>query len=127
MRRRLPLLLLTVFAAGCGDETTPEDDVRAAVTRYGEASAAKDYQAICDELLAPDLVKNAEQYGLPCELAVKPSLEAAKSPKLTVGAVTVNGDTATAQITSTAANQKPSKDTLTLRRISDEWRIAAQR
>ena len=101
--------------------------MRKALDRYTEATAKKDYQAICDEVLDPALKENAEQYGLPCELAVKPSLEQVKAPKLKVGEVTVDGDRATAVVTTTAANQPASTDTLTLRRITGEWRISAQK
>ncbi len=127
MRGPALFVLLTVALAGCGDETTPEDEVRGAVARYGKATADRDAQTLCDELLAPKLKQNAEQYGLPCELAVKPALEAAKDPRLTVRTLTVKGDDARVAIRTTAANQPPADATLTLRRITGEWRIAAQR
>lgn len=127
MRGPALLVVLTVALAGCGAKATPEDEVRDAVARYGEATAKRDAQTICDELLAPKLKQNAEQYGLPCELAVKPSLEAAKDPKLTIRDVAVKGEGATVRIRTTAANQPATDATLTLRRITGEWRIAAQR
>ncbi len=115
-----------LLLAGCGkEERRPQDDVRAAVTRFGEATVKKDYQVICDELLAPALVKNVEQYGLPCELALKQGLGEVKRPKLTIGAITVEGDRATARVTTAAQGQKGSTDDLALRLVADEWRIAA--
>jgi len=121
----LIVLLALLGLAGCGKKATPADGVRAVVTRFGDASAKQDYQQICDQLLARALVKNVEQYGLPCELAFKQGLRGVRAPKLTIGAITVKGDRASARVTTTAANQQPSTDTLALRRADGEWRIAA--
>lgn len=99
--------------------------MRSTVTRFADASAKKDYQALCDELLAPTLVQNVEQYGLPCELAIKQGLGDVRDPKLTLGEIAVKGDRASAEVTTQATGQKGSTDTLDLRRVSGEWRIAA--
>ena len=124
--RVLLLVLTSLLLVGCGKgEDSAEDDVRDVVTRFGEASAKQDYQAICDDLLAPGLVQNVEQYGLPCEIAFKQGIGDVRSPKLELGAVTVKGDSATARVTTTAEGQQPSTDTLALRRAGDEWRISA--
>lgn len=123
-RTVLALVLLVLFT-GCGEDTSPEANVRSVVTRFGDASAKKDYQVICDELLAPALVGNVEQYGLPCELALKQGLGGVREPKLTLGAVEVDGERASARVTTMAKGQKPSTDTLALRLVTGEWRIAA--
>ena len=114
-----------VLLAGCGG-ASPEEEVRGVVTRFAAASAEKDYQVICDELFASTLVDNAEQYGLPCEIAVKPGLDGVRAPELTIKAVTVKGDRASARVATDAANQTPSTVTLGLRRIADKWRITSQ-
>jgi hypothetical protein len=123
------LLLVTALllaAAGCGDSgTTPADAARDVVTKFGAASAKKDYQTICDKLIARSLSDNVEEFGLPCELAFKQGLDAVVRPKLVIRRLTVKGDTAKVTIRTTAANQPPSDDTLTLRRIDGEWRISA--
>lgn len=120
------LVVLTVAVlTGGGNDATPEARVRAVVTRFGEASAKKDYQVICDELLSSSLVKAVEQYGLPCELALKRALGSVEKPEITLGRVTVDGDRASVRITTAAAGQFPSSDTLALRLVDDEWRIAA--
>ena len=69
------------------------------MAEFAEASAKKDYQTLCDELLAPRSCSNVEQYGLPCELAIKQGLGDVRDPKLTLGAITVTGDRATARVT----------------------------
>ncbi len=116
--------LLVLGLIGCG-AASPREEVRSTVTRFADASAKKDYQALCDELLAPALVQNVEQYGLPCELAIKQGLGDVRDPRLTLGKITVNDDRASARVTTQARGQKSSTDTLDLRRVSGEWRIAA--
>jgi len=124
--RILAAALLVVLLAGCGDEgTTPEDAVRDVVTRFGQASAKKDYQAICDDLIARSLSDNVEEFGLPCELAFKQGLEGVRGAKLVIRRLSVKGDVAKVVVHTTAANQAPSDDTLTLRRVDGEWRISA--
>lgn len=130
---RSPILVATLACTalvGCGqgDGKVAEDpvkSVRAVVVRFGEASAKKDYQAICDELITPGLVAGVEQVGLPCELAFKQGLGDVRAPTLKVLAVTVRGDRASARVTSGAAGQKPSTDVLRLQRRAGAWRIAA--
>ncbi len=117
--------LMLAGLAGCGG-ASPEDEVRGVVDRYAVATAEKDYQVICDELLATSLVDNAEQYGLPCEVALKPGLDSVREPTLTVKAITVKGDRASARVATDAANQTPATVTLGLRRVADEWRITSQ-
>lgn len=117
--------LIVAVLAGGGNDATPAERVRGVVTRFGEASAQKDYQQICDELLAQALVDNVEQYGLPCEIAIKQGLGDVKAPRLTIDLVTVKGDRASALVRTTAASQLASTDTLELRLVDDQWRIAA--
>ena len=99
--------------------------MRAAVETFGRATAAKDYQKLCDELLAPKLVSEVEAAGLPCEVALRQGLGEVKAPTLTIGRIEVRGDDATAEVRSTAAGEQPSADTLELVRVEDGWRIAS--
>src|SRR4051795_6176122 len=126
--RRLLVALLLVFAA-CGDSgPNDSEQVHSVVERFGRASAAKDYQTLCDKLLAPKLVSQVESAGLPCEVALKQGLGDVKAPTLTIGKIEVHGDTATAQVQSAAQGQPPSRDTLQLVRADDDsWRIASLR
>lgn len=113
---------VTVVAA-CGGRA-PEDAVRATLQGYAKAFAAHDYQAICDRYLAPKLVDGVEQRGLPCESAVRPAIAAAERPVLAIRSIAVKGDAATAQVHTTAANQPPSDDTISLSRLNGTWYIA---
>jgi hypothetical protein len=122
-------LLATVAAlSACGSKdsgTTPQDAVKAVVSRFGVASARKDYQAICDRLIAKSLSDNVEEYGLPCELAFKQGMDSVVKPQLKIVNITVKGDVAKVHVHTTAANQPASDDLLELRRQAGQWRITA--
>src|SRR4051812_11573790 len=123
-RSRLLVLALTlgIGLAACGRENQ-EDQVRATLDRFAKATAAKDFQTLCDDLFAAKLVDQVNQ-ALPCELALKnSSLGDAQKPALRVLSVKVDGDKATARVRSSAANQPPSEDTVGLIREDGQWRI----
>ena len=126
VRRPLAALLaLAGLVCGCGDGPSDSERVRTVVESFGQATAAKDYQRLCDDLLAPKLVDEVESQGLPCEVALKQGLGEVSAPKLTIGQIGVNGDNATADVRSTAAGEEPSRDTLELVRVNDSWYIAS--
>jgi len=114
-----------VLLAGCGGGPSDTEQVHATVEAFGQATAAKDYQRLCDTLLAPKLIEQVEAIGLPCEVALKQGLGDVKAPSLTIGAIKIDGDDATAQVNSTAQGQTPSKDTLKLQRVDGKWKIAS--
>ena len=96
--------LALALARGCGDsEPTPEEQVRTTLTAFSRATAAKDYQALCDRLLAPSLIADLKKIGLPCEIALQQGLGDVKQPRLIVGKVTVKGKRATAEVRTSAA------------------------
>ena len=131
--RRLVLLTaavsLALGAAACGGdgETTSADvdAARAVVQRFGDATARHDYQVICDELLADDLVKKVEDVGLPCEVAFQKGVGGVRNPRLEVRQVKVQGSRALVSVRSTATGQQPSDDAIQLVRQDGEWRIAS--
>jgi hypothetical protein len=104
-----------------------EQEVRVALDRYEEASARKDYQTLCDELLASSYVRQTASSGLPCEVALRTALEDVRNPTLEVVSVEVNGDRAAARVRGTAAGQVPAEDVYTLVREEDSWRILPPR
>ncbi len=126
---RLPVvagLLACALLLGCG-ESGPSDEqqVRQTVSDFGRATSAKDYQALCDRIFAPQLVDELKQVGLPCEVAMQQSLKDVKDPKLTIGKITLTEQGATAEVRSSATGQAPSEDTLELVRVDEAWRISS--
>jgi hypothetical protein len=124
--RILAPALALLLVAGCGDDgPTPEEEVRATVASFGRATADKDYQALCDRLLAPSLVEEVESIGLPCEVAMQRGLGDVREPRISIGTVRVDGERASAEVRTAAAGEEPSQDTLRLLRIGDVWRISS--
>ncbi|MGH2900956.1 MAG: hypothetical protein ACRDMZ_19930, partial [Solirubrobacteraceae bacterium] len=64
-----------------------EKDVRTTLDRYADATRDKDYQTLCDDLYASDLVARIRSAGLPCEVALRTGLEDRQNPQLRVLAV----------------------------------------
>ena len=124
---RPPLLLLALCVLiGCGDSgPSDEEQIRSALAEFGRATGERDYGALCERILAPRLVETVEQIGLPCEQALAKGFEDVRDPQLSVGEVTVNDGSATAQVRSSAAGQEPSEDTVDLIKVGDAWRIAS--
>ena len=125
VRPAVAVALLLAFA-GCGESgPTEEEQVRSTLTAFSRATAAKDYQALCDRLFAPSLIADLKKIGLPCEIALQQGLGDVKQPKLIVGDVRVEGKKATAQVRTSAEGQAPSSDTVELERTEDGWRISS--
>jgi hypothetical protein len=118
------VLVCGVLLGACGREAG-EREVRETLESFAEATARKDYQRLCDELFSRELVEQVRKV-VPCEVALRNSdLDTARDPKLEVRSVRIEGDTASAIVRSTAANQPASEDTVRLVREGDGWRIAA--
>ena len=119
-------LLACALVAGCGESgPSPEQQVRETLADFGRATAAKDYQALCDRIFAPQLVEELKQVGLPCEVAMQQSLEDVEDARITVGRVTVTDATARAEVRSSAKGQPPSRDTVQLVELDGAWRISS--
>jgi hypothetical protein len=133
-RCRAPLaaaLLAATLAGGCGADregpppATAAQQVRAVVARFGDASRAKDYQTICDQLLSRSLVQSVEAVGLPCESALQRGLGGVRDPRLQIREISIQGGRALVSVHTTAAGQPPSDDAVQLVRENGQWHIAA--
>ena len=127
---RVPALLaagaLTLAACGGGShERSDADRVRDTLGAFGEASAKHDYRRVCAELLAKPVIDSVRRAGLSCESAMKSALQGVEAPKLEVRQVTIKGNSASAKVHTTAANQQASDDTVALVREGGEWKIGA--
>jgi hypothetical protein len=120
----LAILLCAAVLAGCGGPSD-EQRIRQTVTDFGRAVEKGDYAHICTQLFAARLVEQLQQINLPCEQALRRSLAGRRDPQLTVGAVKVDGTTASAQIRTSAVGESPSQDTLQLINVDGHWRISA--
>ena len=122
--RPLLLVLAACALAGCGDSgPSDEEQVRATLAEFQRATEARDYQALCDRVFSPKLVETVKQIGLPCEVALEKGFEDVERPRLTIGAIDVRDDKATAEVRSSAVGESPSQDTVELVRVGDGWRI----
>jgi hypothetical protein len=120
-------VLVVILALQLRGGRDDEQLVREALSNFETASAHKDYQTLCDDLLASSYVRQTASSGLPCEVALRQGLEDVRNPTLEVLSVEVNGDRAAARVRGTAAGQVPGEDVYTLVREDDEWRILPPR
>ena len=128
MRRSIAAAALAAAAlAGCGSGPSTQEQVRQTLDEFGRATAAKDYQALCDRVFAPELITKLTEVGLPCEVAMQRSFEDVENPRLTIGRITVaeNEKSAKAEVRSSATGQAPSRDTVTLVPVDDGWRVSS--
>ena len=125
VRYLAPALALLILA-GCGESgPTPEEQVRSTVAEFGRATAAKDYTALCDHILAPELIEEVESIGLPCERALRQGLGEVEDPRLTIGTIKIDDDKASAEVRTSAAGEQPSQDTLELVNLDGVWKISS--
>jgi hypothetical protein len=66
-----------------------------------------------------------QSVGLPCEAALQRGLGRVRDAQLVVGRITVAGQTARAEVRTSAAGQAPSRDVLRLAKVKGRWRIAS--
>ena len=99
--------------------------IKSTMDRYANATRDKDYQTVCNDLYAKDLVDRVRAAGLPCEVALRTGLEDRQNPRLQVLAVEVNGDQALARVRSTAVGEPTSTDLVRLIKEDGGWRVAS--
>jgi hypothetical protein len=118
------LALCAALVAGCGGGPTDDEQVRETLAAFARATAGKDYNALCDHILAPSLIADLKKIGLPCEIALQNGLGEVENPRLTVGRIRIDGDKASAEVRSSAEGQDPSSDIVELVKGDGKWRIA---
>jgi hypothetical protein len=92
----------------------------------GSKRTSDSARKICSDLLAPALAARIKQASSrPCDAVVKDALGDADAFELQVEKVTINGDRATAVVSSQAHGEKDRTDTLTLEKVAGAWKIAS--
>ena len=126
MKAILPLVATGALAlAACGGPSD-EELVRERMEGFGRAIAARDYNRLCSEYLARELVARVTQAGLPCGVALTRGLEGVQSPRLQVLEVRVRSDTlALVRARTSAAGQMASVDVFRVVKEDDQWRIGS--
>jgi hypothetical protein len=135
MRTALALLVAALLLSSCGaaaprdsakDFKGAERDVATAVEDVEDAARKADAGALCTKLLSPSLLTMLETQGTNCKTAVREAFKDADSLDLTVKDVTINGEKATAKVTSGTGSDEKS-DTLELEKSGATWKISSLR
>jgi hypothetical protein len=125
--RALGVLLAATLAlglAGCG--SSESDQVHAKVEDFVHAVSSHDAKAVCQNVLAPSLAARFTQEGLTCERGIQIFLQSVRDPTLSVGRITVNGNSASALVLTGARCQRLALANLFLVKTSGGWRIASE-
>lgn len=109
----LLIALIAMGLAACGSSTSPEQEVRDAVTSAHQAAKDKDYKAFCGSIDKKSLQQLEKLGG--CEKLFEG--EDGTVDKLDITKVVVTGDKAT-------VTAKGEKDPLELLREGGEWKIS---
>ena len=118
-------LAVVAGLAGCGKAASEESRVRDTLDRLAKATAQRDYQTLCDDILSAALVKQIDTAGVPCRDALRAGLGGVRRPRLKVVRVNVKGKRATATVHTSATGQKPSDDTVSLAKEGSGWRVVS--
>ena len=117
-----------VIVRAAGQDDTPRvsgapKDVVAAVQAFGRALAARDFATICDDLFTVEAREAAG--GDSCRSTLAQSAARVRNPRISIRAVTVRGDQATATVVTQEAGKRPMVDVIELQRERGRYRIAA--
>ena len=130
--KRAALALLLVAVAGCRaqastssvDKFTDSDQKAVAQQIEDLASAGKRNKPddICSNILSQQLVSQLDAAGTDCATEMQKAIEDANEFDLTVEKVTINGNTATAEV---KQGDKGPTETMEFTREKDSWRATS--
>jgi type II secretory pathway component PulM len=118
-------VVIVVLVLSLRPGSNSDTEVRQTLDRYAQATRDKDYQTLCDDLYASELIDRIRSAGLPCEVALRTGLQDRRNPQLKVLGVEVSGDQALARTRTTAIGEPPSLDTVRMVRQGGHWRVAS--
>lgn len=103
--------------------TGPAKEVAAAVERFEQAVAQRDFKTICDELFTASARQRAG--GDDCVAQTTTAVEGLSRPRLQIEEIQVSGDSASVEVTTQAAGQARVTDSLQLRQAGGRWLVEA--
>jgi len=103
--------------------TGPAKEVAAAVERFEQAVAQRDFKTICDELFTASARQRAG--GDDCVAQTTTAVEGLSRPRLQIEEIKVSGDSASVEVTTQAAGQARVTDSLELRQAGGRWLVEA--
>jgi hypothetical protein len=125
MRRSWALAVLcsAYVVTGCGASAT--DEVQAKVEQFAHATAARDVQTLCTQILAPALVTRLTAAGITCDQAMKIFVDSVSNPTISVSKISVHGSQASAVVLAGATGQTSTVERIALIQTRKGWRLAS--
>jgi hypothetical protein len=121
--------LFCVLIAGCGGGgsgkpkpiTGPAKDVATVIQRFEKATAARNFTAICDDLLAEATRKQAG--GDSCPDVLDQRARGVRHPRIRIVSINVQGNRAQVRVRTTATGQDSTGDVINLVREKGSFRV----
>jgi hypothetical protein len=121
--------LACLVAAGCGGDwkprpiSGPAKEAASVVQRLQEATAKRDWEAICRDLFSRRVREQAG--GKDCPRFVKRQAGDVRKPRIEVKRITIRRDSASVRVVTRASGQAPAPETIELVREGGRFRIAS--
>ena len=123
-------VLAVLTLAGCGGDDGgadpvegPAKDVAAAVDALEQATAARDFDRICRDLLSEAV--RAQAGGPDCPALLRRTSADLRDPRIRVERIQMKGARATVRVRTRARGQADAPDVIELVREDGRWRVAA--
>jgi hypothetical protein len=123
-------MAVAAFLTGClgaDEEAAPARgaarDIAGVVDRLERATAARDFETVCDELFTAAARKRAG--GDDCERLTRSAAEGIARPQIEMKSIHIRADLARVEVTTRATGQAEVPAVLELRRERGEWKVEA--
>jgi len=130
VRSQQAVLFAAFLAAGCGGDkgspkpvSGPAKEAATLVQALEKATAAGDFQRVCDQLLSSSERRQAG--GEQCAAIMSERARDVKRPRIRILSIAVNEAGALVRVRTTAVGQAPVDDIIKLVREQGRYRIAA--
>ena len=116
-------MVFSCALAGCG--ASARDEVQVKLQQFANATASGDYKTLCEQVLAPSLLRRLSSAGLGCEPAMKIFVQSVQDPTLSVARIKVSGKSASAVALTAANGQRAALNTIELINTDQGWRVSS--